>query len=169
MDFFKFSANNEFAIFLLTMTPCTAKCGKMAWMGVVFICKIKIKIKEIDGCCVYLRDKVHGPSVFFTGQAIPSIICQSMFAPHWQFNPQNHTTSRPWQPNISWSRLKAFVRAWVKEYFAGSRLIGLSGMAADKRESSHWLMMRGQSGSPDNQLKRIQCTYANTQKIMFSY
>lgn len=82
MDFFKFSTNNEFAIFLLTMTPCTAKCGKMAWMGVVFICKIKIKIKEIDGCCVYLRDKVHGPSVFFTGQAIPSIICQSMFAPH---------------------------------------------------------------------------------------
>ena len=60
--------------------------------------------------------------------------------------------------------------AWVKKYFAGSRLIGLSGMAAaDKRESSHWLMMRGQSGSPDNQLKRIQCTHANTQKIMFSY
>ena len=169
VDFFKFSTNNEFAIFLLTMTPCTAKCGKMAWMGVVFICKIKIKIKEIDGCCVYLRDKVHGPSVFFTGQAIPSIICQSMFAPHWQFNPQNHTPSRPWQPNLSWSRLKAFVRSWVKEYFAGSRLIGLSGMAADKRESSHWLMMRGQSGSPDNQLKRIQCTHANTQKIMFSY
>ena len=120
-------------------------------MDVVFICEIKYT----DRLC-FLRGKQFHQS-------------SSMFAPHWQFNPQNHTTSRPWQPNISWSRLKAFVRSWVKEYFAGSRLIGLSGMAADKRESSHWLMMRGQSGSPDNQLKRIQCTYANTQKIMFSY
>ena len=171
MDFFNFSTNNEFAIFLVIKFWLWrhAPQNVAKWDGWVLCCKIKIKIKEIDGCCVYLRDKVHGPSVFFTGQAIPSIICQSMFAPHWQFNPQNHTTSRPWQPSFSWSRLKAFVRAWVKEYFAGSRLIGLSGMAADKRESSHWLMMRGQSGSPDNQLKRIQCTYANTQKIMFSY